>query len=102
MYDWIFSILVRWLPYRIIEHYYLKTGKDFGDAASYLVVMGPCIGFKKIMRRWGRWEREYSRRGYRTIPLDEFVDMGGYGGHVHKEDLEVNRREGEKPILHAS
>ena len=103
MYNWIFSIFVRLLLYRLVEKFYLKSGKAFVDLH---VLNSFSIARKDDLDRtlvdWARWELEYSRRGYRTIPLDEFIDMGGYGGHIHKEDLKARRREGEKPILHAS
>src|SRR3989344_2686550 len=50
----------------------------FGDAVSYMY-MGECLGFKRMLHAWARWEAEYARRGYRTISLDDFIDYGGYG-----------------------
>ena len=77
---------------------YLAAGGRFGDAVSCLY-MGECIGFGKLLDTWAFWEREYARRDYRTVTLDEFVSYGGYGKPI--ETLHVGRRKDEPAILHA-
>ncbi len=78
---------------------YVRAGSRFGDAVSYLY-MGECIGFEKLFDKWGVWEQEYARRGFRTISLDDFVSHGGYGTPI---DPLVGQRlnVGESPVFHA-
>ncbi|MBI3336259.1 hypothetical protein HYZ98_01685 [Candidatus Peregrinibacteria bacterium] len=78
---------------------YKDAGGAFGMAVSFLY-MGECIGFKRRLERWAFWEREYARRGYRTIPIDDFVAYGGYGRDI-ESTLLVQRAIGEKPVYHA-
>jgi hypothetical protein len=82
-----------------VEKKYVREGAQFGSAVSY-IYMGECIGFKSMLNRWAKWEQEYSLRGYRTVSLDDFVDLGGYGKPVD-QFLGVRRQENEEPILHA-
>lgn len=78
MYDWIFSIFVRLLLYKLVEKFYLKSGKVYADLHVLdRLSIARKDDLNKALVGWARWEREYSRRGYRTIPLDEFIDMGG-------------------------
>lgn len=81
-----------------VEKRYINTGNIFGDAVSYLY-MGECVGFERMLARWEKWETEYARRGYRTLPLDTFIDCGGYG--VPLRGIGVKREEGEAPVFHA-
>ena len=71
-----FSFFVSFLSDRTVEARYVRAGGRFGDAVSY-VYMGECIGFKRMLHAWARWEKEYARRGYRTLSLDTFEEYGG-------------------------
>lgn len=82
-----------------VETRYVKAGAVFGDAVSYLY-LGECIGFKKLLNTWAEWEKEYARRGYRTVSLDRFVELGGYGKPID-DVLGQQREPNEKPTLHA-
>lgn len=84
---------------RRVERYYRQAGEDFGDAVSYLY-MGCCVGFDSLLRRWERWEQEYSNRGYRTVSLDDFLASGGYGTDISAL-FGVKRDVGEVPVLYA-
>lgn len=89
----------RLLPNSIVERRYIRAGATFGDAVSYLF-MGECIGFNRLLNKWGNWEEEYAYRGFRTVSLDRFIGLGGYGKPI--SDLIGKRREdGEEPIFHA-
>jgi hypothetical protein len=82
-----------------VEKKYVSAGAQFGDAVSYLY-MGECIGFESMLNRWADWEQEYVERGYRTVALDDFIELGGYGksiDHLLGQKLEEN----EEPIFHA-
>ncbi len=71
----------------------------FGDAISCLY-MGKCIGFEGLFDEWAFWEREYTRRGFITISMDDFTAAGGYGKPI--THLLFKRRDvDEEPILHA-
>lgn len=82
-----------------IEQRYVRSGAIFGDAVSY-IYLGECIGFEKLLTTWDIWEEEYARRGFRTISLDRFVDLGGYGRSVN-DVLGIKREPTESPIYHA-
>jgi len=82
----------------VVEHY-VRSGAVFGEALSYLY-MGECIGFHGMKERFAKLERLYAEYGYRTIPLEDFVEYGGYGKKIDHL-LRVKRETGEEPIFHA-
>lgn len=77
---------------------YMEAGAAFGDAVSY-IYMGECIGFEELLTRWEELEAEWSRRGYQTFPIEEFVSLGGYG--VPLKHFGSYRSRDGIPILHA-
>lgn len=82
----------------IVEQY-VRSGAVFGEALSHLY-MGECVGFHGMKERWAKLEQLYADLGYRTIPVEDFVEYGGYGKAIdHK--VRVKRSEGEAPVLHA-
>jgi len=82
-----------------VEKKYVKSGAIFGDVVSYLP-MGECIGFEGLLKNWENWEKEYARRGYRTVSLDRFVNLGGYNKSI--DDVIGQKRElEEESIFHA-
>lgn len=82
-----------------VEKRYARSGSRFGDAVSYLY-MGECVGFEGLLTTWESWEREYSRRGFRTLSVDALIDHGGYG--IELQGLGQQRDAGEEPVLHAA
>ena len=82
-----------------VERKYVRLGARFGDAVSY-IPMGECIGFRQMLRRWADWEREYAGRGYKTVPLDDLIELGGYGKSIDSV-LGQKRPKTEEPIFHA-
>lgn len=95
------AIASRWAVIRreyIVEQY-IRSGAVFGEALSYLH-MGECVGFQGMKERFAKLERLYADLGYRTIPLEDFLEYGGYGKAIDHL-VRVKRAEGEEPILHA-
>jgi hypothetical protein len=93
-----FNIFLRFLRDRTVEKYYIAVGRVFGNAVSY-IYMGECVGFETLLASWEKWETEYSRRGYRTLPLDDFVEYGGYG--IPLKNVGKKRSRCEEGISHA-
>ena len=84
---------------KFVERIYIKAGKKFGDAASY-GYLGECTEFKKYLNNLVKWEEEYAQRGYRTVNLDAFVELGGYGNPIDSligQRLKLD----EKLVFHA-
>ncbi len=81
-----------------VEKRYVATGAAVGNALSYWF-MGECAGFQRMRARWEKWEREYARRGYRTISTEDFMLHGGYGSSLMP--IGMKRDANEKPLLYA-
>lgn len=75
--------------------HYIDAGAKFGDAVSYLYV-GECVGFDSILENYERLEQEYANRGYRTIPLKDFIAYGGYGKSL---PFELVKREASEEVV---
>jgi hypothetical protein len=82
-----------------VEKNYVSTGTWVGDAVSQ-AYMGEPLGMASRVDKWASWEVEYARRGFRTVSLDRFVGLGGYGKHID-DAIGQKRDAGEEPILHA-
>lgn len=82
----------------VVEQY-VRSGAVFGEALSYLY-MGECVGFHSMKERWAKLERLYAELGYRTIPLEDFLEYGGYGKSIDHL-VRLRRADGEEPVLHA-
>lgn len=93
------SFIKRILPYSLVERRYLRAGSEFGDAVS-CIYMGECIGFKSLLNKLADWEREYARRGYRTVSINDFEKAGGWGASIDHL-LGQKREQGEEPVFHA-
>ena len=93
------SIFKRLISDSGVEKRYLRAGAEFGDAVSYLY-MGECLDFRIRLLVWEDWEEEYAKRGYRTMPLDDFVEFGGYGKSIDHL-LGKEREDEEEPIFYA-
>lgn len=93
-----------WLRSRLmsdksVEEKYLFEGGVFGDVVSY-GYLGECVGLERFLDVWERWEYIYAARGYRTIPLKQFVEYGG-GFRACCDGIGVKRAGGEAPVYHA-
>jgi hypothetical protein len=82
----------------VVEQY-VRSGAVFGEALSYLY-MGECVGFHSMKERWAKLERLYAELGYRTIPLEDFLEYGGYGKRIDHL-VRVYRADGERAVLHS-
>ena len=78
---------------------YVLTGTEFGDVVS-MIYLGECIGFENLLASWETAERAYANLGYRTLPVDDFVDAGGYGKEL--TGLRIPREIDENPVYHAA
>ena len=96
--NWLYDLWLKSLSDKEVEANYVEAGSDFGDAVSY-GYLGECLGFDGMFLSWARWELEYSKRGYRTLSLDDFIDHGGYGKPL--EGLDKKRELDEQIILYA-
>jgi len=90
---------LRFLSDKEIQERYVASGSQFGDAVSMLY-MGECIGFEKMLGIWWKFEQEYAQRGYRTLSIDKFVEIGGYGKN-YDFMLGQKREKDEFPVFHA-
>ncbi len=82
----------------VMRKYHIAGG-DLGEMVSY-GFMGECLYFKNYLAAWERWEKIYAARGFRTIPLKEFVDSGA-GFTPAPNGLGVHRSPGEVPVFYA-
>ncbi|MDQ5883587.1 MAG: hypothetical protein QG654_501 [Patescibacteria group bacterium] len=81
-----------------VANRYKKAGLVFGDAVSRLY-FGECIGFEKMLGRWGKWEAEYAKRGYKTFSLDQFVHASCGNEEVLHPRYILSKD--EPPVLHS-
>jgi hypothetical protein len=58
---------------------YVSAGLRWGNATSYLPIMGEPYGYDKMEKRLYDWEIKYRRLGYKIVDLDVWIDAGGYG-----------------------
>jgi hypothetical protein len=77
---------------------YMLAGTRVGNMISYWF-MGVPDEYDAAVRRAKKWEKEYSRRGYRTIGRDDFMDAGGYDQSI-AHLMMVKRAAGEKAVLY--
>ena len=81
-----------------LEEKYLSIGYWVGGALSYSH-LGKPMGIRSKIRKLSRLEKEYSRRGYRTISIDDFISYGGFEKDINC--LVGNKRDtDENPILY--
>jgi hypothetical protein len=93
------DFLKRILTDRTVERKYVHAGAEFGFDVSY-IYMGESIGFESRLNKWANWEKEYAKRGFRTVPLDDFIELGGYGRSIASL-VGIKRDENEEPVYHA-
>ncbi|MBI2667415.1 hypothetical protein HYX17_01445 [Candidatus Woesearchaeota archaeon] len=94
------------LSYSKLERLYISTGIEVANAFKYLELyfnLGEeksIHGFEKLIKKWGRLEREYVRRGFKTISFDAFVN---YAENKKLLDTMMERKyaEDENPIFYA-
>jgi|ETNmetMinimDraft_2_1059921.scaffolds.fasta_scaffold47800_2 hypothetical protein len=84
-------------PYTILELEYAAAGTNFANAVDLGIEKGN--GFESMLNSWSSLEKEYSRRGYRTISLNEFLNVECRTSLDNL--LGIKRTSGEPRILHA-
>jgi hypothetical protein len=85
-------------PTWLLTRRYVLTGLEVGAAQSYFF-MGPPVGWNRLASNLKRFEKEYARRGYRTVPHDVFITVGGFGGDI-KSHVGIRRNPDEEAILY--
>ncbi len=92
----------RFLSDKQVQARYVAAGTTVGGVISDVILhwfANDTPDFDRLRSRWAKWEREYARRGYRTISLEHFAMHGGYG--VPLPSIGTKRAEGEKKLLYA-
>jgi hypothetical protein len=93
--------ILNWVSDSRLTRAYREAGEAYGDAVSYLTIAGPCVGFDRLRARFSAVEREYAARGFRTVPLADFVEAGGYGRDIGAL-IGVERPDGEEVVLYGA
>lgn len=80
-----------------VEMNYVKAGILFAKA-----ILINCIEFEleKNLNLWEKWEEEYSKRGYKTISMEDFFEISKQEEKLYTL-LNKRRAEGEEPIFHS-
>ncbi len=94
------NFLKKLISDKTVKRRYIQAGGNFGLNVSELAMLGENIDFNYNLNRFARWEKEYAQRGYRTISIDDFIELGGYGADISCL-IGVKREEGEVPVYHA-
>jgi hypothetical protein len=84
---------------KMVEKKYVNAGAQVGDAISYIHI-NECTGFDLMLNTLADWEQEYAGREYRTVPMDDFLLLGGYGRSI-ESSLGQKLEKNEEPIFHA-
>ena len=92
------------LPETVLIERYIEAGKLVGEDLFDIMVAGESIDFEEKFNRWAELEKEYARRGYKTIGTYMFTYV--YGSDAAndlftKRCVGKKREAGEKPVLHA-
>jgi len=64
---------------KIVINRYISIGLYWGDATSYLPIMGEAVGYKMMCTQLKFWETQYKKLGYEPINRRIWIDAGGYG-----------------------
>lgn len=62
--------LIKNLWEKFVIHNYVSAGLQWGDATSYLPILGEAYGYDKMEKRLYDWEIKYRRLGYKIVDLD--------------------------------
>jgi hypothetical protein len=95
---WVRSALA---PYRSDEDVtaeYIRAGNIFGLSVSDVGSMGEHLAFEDDLDAFERAEEAYAAKGFRTLPIDDFVASGGWGHPLR--GLSVRREPGEPAVYH--
>lgn len=53
-----------------------------------------------MFSKWDIWEAEYLKRGFRSLPIDEFISAGGYSREID-DQIMLRRKPEERAVSHA-
>ncbi len=95
-FPWFARHFTRLVSDAFVQDHYHFYGAMFGDAVSYLP-LGECVDFQERFEAWTFWEDAYSKRGFRTISIDNFVKIGGWGDDA--TPLLGQRRDPEESVV---
>ena len=96
----------RLLPDKLVNRLYVNSGIDVATSSNYLGLYfileeGEAVrAFERSIRKWEKWEKEYARRGYKTVSFDEFVSSMTDGKSLDNL-LGKKHEENEEPIFHS-
>lgn len=82
-----------------INYRYVLAGCAFADRISEIVVQQEPMTVEAALLEWETAENEYLEAGYRSLPIDAFMDHTMWG--VPLKDIGVKRVENEPPMHHA-
>lgn len=101
MIDWIVRLYDRLFRPVVDEadiiHAYVIAGAVYGDACTYPGGFAE-LGGKNARVVWAQLEKEYAARGYRTVPIRDLIQLGGYGTSL-KHLVHVKRGPSEQALL---
>jgi hypothetical protein len=64
---------------KLVINRYVSIGLRWGDATSYLPIMGKADGYDRMEESLIFWERKYANLGYIPLSWEIWVSAGGYG-----------------------
>jgi hypothetical protein len=88
---------IQLMPDAVVRHRYIKAGLAF---AATFGVFGTRNQLGAAFEEWAKWEREYARRRYRTLPITDFIAL--QTEHRVKDALQTTRLTNESPTLYAA
>ena len=97
-------VQIQSLPESVLIEKYLEAGEIFAIDVIDVPGLGETVDFKEKLNRWAKLEREYARRGYKTIGTFVFASaLGGDGARdlFMEKCVGKKRNNGEGPIFHA-
>ncbi|GEM_PF-6026375 len=100
----ILPVRIENLPETVLIQKYIEAGKSIGVDLFDVVAAGEPIGFEEKFNLWAKLEREYARRGYKTIGTFMFISALGSDAACDlftDKCVGKKRNAGEKPVFHA-
>jgi len=88
------------LPDFFVEIKYVLAGGKFGELIKNSPSPNNESCFEKLLNNWGVWEKEYAKRGYRTINLDRLTEYKIYEKPLN-DVLRQKRELNENIILYS-
>jgi hypothetical protein len=84
-----------------VRSYYIKAGHKFSDTKD-CICKNKSANYINILLELEKWELEYSKRGFRTFSINDFIKYYGFGSSLDFSfRISKKKREPqEKAILH--